>query len=433
MSHFGVLSFKGTGHLNPLIALSKELMRRGHTVTFVQRPEMEARVRQHGINFCSIGHGLRHLRLTNDGRQQAPSSAIANIRVGLQRIGDEMEMFLREAPAAMAHAGIDTLIVDEIALAGPTLAEMLRLPYFVISTSVPHHFGWSVPSLERSRSWIDRLQRAVLEVSVLRMTGPVRYKLDKLRRRHGLGSIRNIKKTFPELAHITPLPQCLDFPRAELPENFHYTGPFVDESARQTVAFSWERLDGRRLIYASLGTTLKGEPDTFRMIADACDGLDLQLVISLGDRRDPGMFNDLPGGPVVVKNAPQLDLLKMADAVITHAGPNTAFETLMQGKPMVALPKAFDQHAIAARLKRAGVAEVLLRQGFSSQKIRMALVKVLDDPSYLFAAKSLQAKISSSRGHEQAATIIERSLDAYSHGRSARQTGPRVPAEQKFE
>jgi zeaxanthin glucosyltransferase len=111
---------------------------------------------------------------------------------------------------------------------------------------------------------------------------------------------------FPEVAHITQLPQCLDFPRSGLPPTFHYTGAFVDEAARLSVEFPWDQLDGRPLIYASLGTTLKGEPAIFRLVAQVCDGLGVQLVIALGGRRDPEMFRDMPGKPLIVKDAPQL-------------------------------------------------------------------------------------------------------------------------------
>src|SRR5271170_7837603 len=107
--------------------------------------------------------------------------------------------------------------MGEISLSGPTLAEILRLPYFVVSTSIPHNFGWDAPrSIASPCSYLDRLQKEILEVSVLRMKGPVRRSLDRHRRKLGLGSIRNIEKTFPELAHITQWPQCLDLPRPEL-------------------------------------------------------------------------------------------------------------------------------------------------------------------------------------------------------------------------
>ncbi len=173
MSHFGVLSYKGTGHLNPLIALSRQLMARGHRVTFFQKPDLEARVRQHGLEFSPIGmSGTASGEHGCAGNQPKPSSGIAVLRYGIRRIVGDMEMFLRETPTALIDAGVDTLIMDEIALSGPTLAEMLRLPYFVVSTSVPHNFGWAAPrQVAVPSSWFASVHNALLQVSVSRMRG----------------------------------------------------------------------------------------------------------------------------------------------------------------------------------------------------------------------------------------------------------------------
>jgi MGT family glycosyltransferase len=138
--------------------------------------------------------------------------------------------------------------------------------------------------------------------------------------------------------------------------------------------------------------------------------LDLQLVISLGGRRDPAMFSDLPGKPLVVGNAPQLELLKRAQIVISHAGPNTVLETLMQGKPLLALPMVLDQPAVAARLAALGVAVVLPAENRSTEQVRTALLKVQNDPSYRNAAQKLQSQMQSLRGLERAADIIEEAL-----------------------
>ncbi|WP_158912347.1 glycosyltransferase [Granulicella sp. L56] len=418
MSHFGVLSYKGTGHLNPLITLSRELVARGHRVTFFHDAELKARICPHGLGFFPIAAARDSSgEDTCSSRRQRPSSALAVLRYRVHRTVNDMERFLREAPQALTRAGVDALIVDELALAGPTIAEMLCLPYFVISTSVPHNFGWSAPRrIAPRRSIFTRVQNALLEISVFRMRGPVRRRLDNFRRQVGLGPIRLIKQAFPELAHITQLPQCLDFPRSGLPPTFHYTGPFVDEAARLSMKFSWDQLDGRPVVYASLGTTLKGEPATFRLIAKACDGLGVQLVIALGDRRDPEMFHDMPGKPLIVRNAPQLELLKRSEIVITHAGANTVFETLMQGKPMVAIPQYFDQPAIAARLAWLRAAIVLRPGKLSVQEIRSALATVLSDPSYGNAARGIQAKIRSAHGLERAVDLIEQALGNHAGG-----------------
>lgn len=412
MSHFGVLSYKGTGHLNPLIALSRELVARGHRATFFHDAELEDRIRPHGLGFFAIAARAGDSEERAPARrQQKPSSAIPLLRYRIQRTINDMERFLREAPQALVHAGVEALIVDELALAGPTIAELLHLPYFIISTSVPHNFGWSAPSpIQPSKSLFTRVQAALLEVSVLQVKGPVRCRLDTFRQHAGLGPIRQIRAAYPELAHITQLPQCLDLPRSGLPSTFHYTGPFVHAAARLAVKFPWDQLDGRPLIYASLGTTLKSESETFHLIAQACDGLGVQLVISLGDRRDPEAFRNLPGMPVIVRDAPQLELLKRAELVITHAGPNTVFESLMQGKPMIAIPKTFDQPAIAARLAWVGAAIVLRSDRLSAEAIRAALSAVLRDPAYRNTARRLQARLRSEQGLKRAADLIEQAL-----------------------
>jgi MGT family glycosyltransferase len=153
------------------------------------------------------------------------------------------------------------------------------------------------------------------------------------------------------------------------------------------------------------------QPGVFRLIAEACKDLGHQLVISLGGRFDPDMFADLPDNPLVVRYAPQLDLLKVAEIVITHGGPNTVFEALLEGKPMVAIPLAHDQPAIAARLARSGIAEVLPVMRLSAKRARKAVIAVLYDPSYREAAVKIQTTLQSLHGLERAVDVIEGALD----------------------
>lgn len=422
MRHFGVLSYKGTGHLNPFIALSRELVNRGHRVTFFQTPDLEPRVRQAGLEFVPVGRG----RSPEERRTESAGaimSEIAALRYGVKRVVGDMGMSLRETPGALTQAGVDALIIDEIALAGPTIAQMLDLPYFLISTSVPHNFGWSVPNLSGSSpsSFFSRLQNSLLQLSVLEMRGPVHWRLDEFRRKAGLGPVREMGKVFPELAHIAQLPRAMDFPRSTL-SNFYYTGPFVDENARPPVDFPWDRLDGRPLIYASLGTAKNKQVEIFHLIAEASKDFDLQLVISLGGRGDPEMYGNLPGSPLVVRDAPQLELLKMAKIVITHGGLNTAMEALMEGKPMIAIPMAYDQPAVAARLEWLKVAEVLPANELSVERLRLALSKVFSNASYRNAAKELQASLHCARGLERAANLIEGALREVARGADTRMT-----------
>jgi zeaxanthin glucosyltransferase len=395
-----------------MIALSRQLVGRGHRVTFIQVAELEEVITDSGLEFRSLG-SLPPFRRRHDKKIMNCNllREIVALRARVDRITYDMEFFLREAPSVLVAAGVNVLLMDEIALAGPTLAQLLRLPYFIISTSVPHNFGWSEPNrIANQATFFERIRNAILEVSVLRMRGPVRRRLDSLRKLLGLKSILQIQHVHSELAHITQLPRCLDFLRSSLPKNFYYAGPFVDESARAKVDFPWNRLDGRKMIYASLGTSRKSDVGIFRIVAEACNELDLQLVISLGGRRDPVILGLLPGDPIIVRDLPQLEVLKRADIVMSHGGLNTALEALMEGRPMILMPRAFDQPAVAARVKWYGAAVVLPAQKVSSIKIREALSEILNNPSYRENAAKLKTEIRSSNGLECAADVIEGAL-----------------------
>ena len=81
--HFGVLSFSGTGHLNPFIALCQELVARGHAVTFLEKPRFENRIRQAGFNFVPIGEDKpSHQIQRSPGRN--PTCMVGDLYLALQ-------------------------------------------------------------------------------------------------------------------------------------------------------------------------------------------------------------------------------------------------------------------------------------------------------------------------------------------------------------
>jgi len=172
VARLGVLSYQGAGHLNPLIALSRELVSRGHHVTFFLSRELESRIREQGFGFSPIDSpaDISDIQSTPCHAGPAPQPAsgwIENTRARLNRLDQEIGVYMREYLAAISAAGIDALLMGEITLAGPTVAEILRTPYFVISTSMPHNFGWQAPpTLLPHRTWQEQLQARIFEVTI---------------------------------------------------------------------------------------------------------------------------------------------------------------------------------------------------------------------------------------------------------------------------
>jgi MGT family glycosyltransferase len=155
-----------------------------------------------------------------------------------------------------------------------------------------------------------------------------------------------------------------------------------------------------------MGTLQNGVLRTFRVIAEACAGLDLQLVISLGGGQDPSLLGDLPGDPVVVGYAPQLELIRRSALTISHGGLNTVLESLQRGVPVVALPVAYDQPGVGVRLERSGAGRSIPVGRLTVDRLRDAIRTVLGDPAYRERAGLLRTSIEAADGLNRAAHLI---------------------------
>jgi MGT family glycosyltransferase len=131
------------------------------------------------------------------------------------------------------------------------------------------------------------------------------------------------------------------------------------------------------------------------------------VVLSLGGGLEQERFANLPGNPIVVPFAPQLELLKRAAVCITHAGLNTALESLTNGVPMVAIPITNDQPGVAARVRWTGSGEVVPLKKLTASSVREAVSNVLTKPHYRDNARKLQAEIGGLKPLERASEIVE--------------------------
>ena len=148
--------------------------------------------------------------------------------------------------------------------------------------------------------------------------------------------------------------------------------------------------------------------DLLERIARACETLPVQLVLSLGGLEITDAHRGFPGEPVIVRYAPQREIIARSAAVIAHAGLNTIMEALSFGVPMVAIPtNAGDQAGVSARIRYYGVGHVLDPKRLNAEQAREATISVLRDPSHGDAARRMKDAIAQTGGAAQAASIIE--------------------------
>jgi zeaxanthin glucosyltransferase len=409
----GILSFSSPGHYYPLTALGRRLQSRGHEVVYFQVADLERPIRAAGLQFRQIGReDFPRGSLRARDEELGKLEGLAALRCGLRGIERKAMMLFRDAPAAIRDEGIDALIVDQIEMAGGTVAEHLGLPFVSVAAALPINLNPSVPPVNFPWSHrtgvVARLRNRVGNAATEWIFSGVVRTINRQRRTWGLPLARNFDSLFSGLTQVAQLPAALELPGRSLPPHVRLTGPWTDAAGRAPVDFPWSRLDaGRPLVYASMGTLQNGILRTFRVIAEACAGLDLQLVISLGGGQDPALLGDLPGDPVVVGYAPQLELIRRSALTISHGGLNTVLESLAQGVPMVVLPVAYDQPGVGARVEWSGAGRSIPVGQLTVGRLRDAVRAVLGDPAYRERAGVLQASIEAVDGLNRAADLIE--------------------------
>jgi MGT family glycosyltransferase len=398
-----------------MTALARRLEKRGHKVVIFGIADTEARVRSAGIDFQLIGARDYPLgTLQKLDQRLGELNGLATFRFTVERVKNSARMVLRDGPEAAHNAKLDAMLIDEADMGG-SVAEHLGLPFVSIAffpplikddRIPPFCFGWRA-----GEGPLTRLRNRLGTRFLSRVAAPIYTVVNEQRIAWNLKPLTHPTDALSPLAQITQLPQALEFATATRPANLYYAGPFVDDQQRPPVPFPWHRLDSRPLVYASLGTLQNSSEHIFRTIAEACAGLRVQLVLTLGGGGlSPARLGALLGDPFVVSYAPQLQLLKRAAAVITHAGLNTVLESLAEGVPLVAIPLGNDQPGVAARVEAHGAGIVIPRRKLNVARLRSATRSILGDRQYRVAAGSLQTALQKINGLETAVDIIEDAL-----------------------
>ncbi|MDB9528493.1 glycosyltransferase [Oscillatoria sp. CS-180] len=412
MAHIGILCPTLTGHLNPMMAIGRELQRRSHRVTIVGLIDGQAQVVAAGLDFLAIGMSQFPLGSTQQSlKTLGELNGLAALNYSLKLVERATGILLEESPAAIAATDIDCLLVDQSFYSGSTIAELLNLPFITVCCALmfnpePDIPPFFTPWRYQPTAWGRLRNQAGYQLLALLGRGQIRQ-ITRYRQQRHLPPLDYEHDTFSNLAQICQQPVAFEFPRQSLPGCLHFVGPCIDVDGREPATFPFAQLTRRPLIYASLGTLQNQLLWLFRAIAIACQNLDVQLVIALGGGTSPAALPTLPGSPLVVGYAPQVELLQQATLTITHAGMNTVLESLSNGVPMVAIPITNDQPGVAARIAWTGAGEYLTHRGLTAPKLHCKIHQVLTQPSYRQSAQRLRKVIQATGGAQQAADIIE--------------------------
>lgn len=375
-----------SGHVNPTVSVGRELAKRGHDVAWTGLPGAVDPLLPPDARFLpagspeAIGH-VDDLRERSRGLRAAAAFKFlwenVLLPLGYAMVDGVDDVVERWQP--------DVLVADQQTLAGGAVARRRGLRWATSATTSAELVD-ALAGLPLAEQWVDDQLTAFQ--SAIGMP-------PELASNHELRFSEHLVLVFSTRRLVGE--------HHAFPDHYVFVGPSISDRPEPD-DFPWEWLDpDQPHVLVSLGTvnTQAGER-FFGVAADALAGEALQAVFVA----PPELVAPAPN-ILVRARVPQLALLPRLDAVVCHAGHNTACETLAHGLPLVLAPIRDDQPVVADQVVQAG-AGVRVRFGrVLPADLRKAVRSVLDEPGYRAAAGDIRQSFEAAGGAPAAAIRLE--------------------------
>ncbi|MEZ4552647.1 MAG: glycosyltransferase [Dehalococcoidia bacterium] len=361
------------GHLNPAVAVARELIERGHAVAWVTSSSMREVLPEGAAVYDSIGRGYEWSSEKTHELTELPRA-------------DQFYAYYRELVLPAAVAGLDdvtracdefrphALFVDQHALAGAIVARRRDLPW---ATSAPSQQLMN-PLRHLIQPWIDE-------------------RVAELGDACGVAALREVSP-----ALVVAYTSALLVPEDSAAPQVRFVGPAIDPRRFVENDVLSELRPGPKVL-VSLSTIYGNEGDAFLLkLGDALHRGGMQGIFSSSS---PELAR-LPAPAVVRPWLPLLTLMPHVDAVVSHGGANTAHEALYFGKPLVFAPLAFDNFMVAQAAVGAGAAIRLRIRRATERDIERVMGEIVGNASYREAAERIGVSLRAGGGGAAAADAL---------------------------
>lgn len=397
-AHIAMFSIAAAGHVNPGIEVIRELVARGHRVSYAIPAAYADKIAETGATPVIWDSTLP----TDDDPDAWGTELIDNIEPFLT---DAIQA-LPQLAAAFEGDEPDLVIHDITSYPAIVLAHRWGVPAVSLSPNLVAWTGYeeevaapmtaALRATERGRAYYARF-RAWLDENGIEEDS------DRL-----VGRPRR---------SIVLIPRALQ-PHADRVDEAVYTFVGACQGDRAATQGTWRppaeaEAAGKKVLLVSLGSTFTKQPAFYRACAEAFGDLpDWHVVLQIGKFTDEAELGPVPANVEVHRWVPQLDILRRADAFITHAGAGGSQEGLATGTPMVAVPQAVDQFGNADMLVSLGVARHVPMAEADAETLREAVLALVADPQVAARGQAIRAEMATEGGTRRAADLIEAELPA---------------------
>jgi MGT family glycosyltransferase len=404
-----------SGNAPPQLALTRELVERGHEVRVLAHRAARERIESTGAEFVAIRRWLPDLDITHpetdpvrDWEARTPLGAAKRMRdAPIAPLRDAT----RENVELLGEWSADVIVFDWLFIAAPIAAEhagipavaLVHCPYPLPVRGAPPLFSGVKPMGGPLGAARDRLLNAMTR----RFSAAGLPVLNDVRAEHGLTPLKewNDQLLGVRAIYVMTAPE-LDFSsKAQLPPNVHYVGPAFEPFEKEWESL-WPSENADPLVLISFSTSYMNQQALAQRVLDAVAELRVRALLTAGPALDPSQLR-IPDNARSVAFVSHRTVLPHAALVITHAGWQTVNAALADGVPLVCIPNGRDQPDNAARVVVAH-SGVRVSKNSSPSKLRSVIASALENRSIKQGARAMADALARSDGATVMADALER-------------------------
>ncbi|WP_083959513.1 macrolide family glycosyltransferase [Streptoalloteichus hindustanus] len=385
-----MVSIPAPGHVHPNLEIMRELVARGHRVTYANTEAYAEAIAATGAELVPYTSTLP----TED-----PGTSFDD-QIGFYEIflNDAIAM-LPQLRAAYENDRPDLFLYDIAGAPARVLANEWDVPEMQLSPTLVAWEGYREDMAAMTEAMLQDPRGAALF-----------RRCDEWLTENGLGHLDWASFMSRPPRGLVLIPRALQ-PNADRVDLDRYTfvGPcFGDRSHQGT----WTRpADAEKVVLVSLGSAFTQQPAFYRECLRAFGNLPgWHVVLQIGKHVDVAELGEVPGNVEVHRWVPQLAILEQADLFVTHAGMGGSTEGLYCGVPMIAVPQAVDQFSNADLLVQLGVARRLDTEEATADRLRAALEGLTGDPQVAATLATIRKELREEGGTARAVDLIEARL-----------------------
>ncbi|MEV5985341.1 macrolide-inactivating glycosyltransferase [Streptomyces sp. NPDC052051] len=393
-AHIAMFSIAAHGHVNPNLEVIRELVARGHRVTYAIPPALADKVAETGAEPVLY-------RSTLPAPDDDPAAWGTTLLDNVEPFLDDAIQALPQLIEAYEGDEPDLVLHDTASYPARVLAHRWDVPAISLA---PHYVAWKGYEEEVAEPlWAEPRKTERGQAYYARFAAWLAE--------NGISEHPDRFAGYPTRSLVL-VPRALQ-PNADRVDDSVYTFVGACQGDR-TAQGDWHRpADADKVLLVSLGSSFTKQPAFYRACVEAFGGLPgWHMVLQIGRHVDPAELGTVPDNVEVRDWVPQLAILKQADAFVTHAGAGGSQEGLATATPMVAVPQAADQFGNAATLESLGVARRLPTEEATAEALREAVLTLVDDPEVARRSGEIQAQMAQEGGTRRAADLIEAELRA---------------------